>query len=318
MPHVTFIHGIGNKPEENQLLDIWRRSLADNLGIDLADQGITSTMVYWADVLYPAPDPNVAAYESAVELEATAAAVDATTNPGPPRAPTIEEAAFMAKLAAKVGGTLAAVHTVENIPPDRTRADRTQAATIERVPLPWPLKEAFLENFLRDVHHYLFNTECSPRPGTTYRVQDEIRSRFVAKLGAIPAGVRPHVVVSHSMGTVIAYDCLKRVPECAKVDGLMTIGSPLGLDEIQDKLQPGWTRAGGFPREKVGGDWVNVFDRLDPVAGFDPFLANDFQEGGHDKIDDINEQNYGAWRHSIGKYLRGPQLRKALNEMFEA
>ena len=79
------------------------------------------------------------------------------------------------------------------------------------------------------------------------------------------------------MGTVIAYDCLKRVGECAAVDGLITIGSPLGLDEVQDKLQPGWSRDDGFPREKVGRGWVNLFDRLDPVCGFDPVLANDFR-----------------------------------------
>jgi len=310
MPHVTFIHGIGNKPEENQLLGVWDRSLADNLGLDLGAGGITSTMVYWADVLYAAPDPDVSAYESA--LEATTAAVDATTNPGPPRAPDVDEAAFLAALAAKLGGTLAAVQTVEEVPAERSQG------TNERVPLPWPIKKAFLETFLRDVHHYLFDTEYSPRPGTTYRVQREIRRRFVAKLGEVSASRRPHIVVSHSMGTVIAYDCLKRVAECANVDGLITIGSPLGLDEIQDKLQPGWTRADGFPHDKVSGSWVNVFDRLDPVAGFDPLLANDFREGGQNKITDINEQNHGAWRHSIVKYLRGPQLREALSGMLGA
>jgi hypothetical protein len=311
MPHITFIHGIGNKPQEDQLLEIWCRSLADNLGLDLGASGITSTMVYWADVLYPAPDANVAAYERVVE--ATPASLDATTNPGPPRAPDLEEAAFLAGLAAKVGGTLAAVQTVEQIP-----AERGQGGTNERVPLPWPIKKAFLETFLRDVHHYLFDTEYSPRPGATYRVQEEIRRRFVSKLAEIPPSRRPHIVVSHSLGTVIAYDCLKRVPECAAVDGLITIGSPLGLDEIQDKLQPGWSRADGFPREKVGSAWINVFDRLDPVAGFDPFLANDFREGGHNKITDINEQNYGPWRHSVVKYLRGPQLREALNGLLGA
>ena len=308
MPHITFIHGIGNKPQENQLLEIWRRSLADNLGIDLGANGITSTMVYWADVLYPTPDPNVAAYESA--LEATTTAVDATINPGPPRAPDADEAIFLTGLAAKLGGTLAAVQTVDAVAPERT-----QGATNERVPLPWPIKKAFLETFLRDVHHYLFDFEFSPRPGNNYHVQQEIRRRFVAKLQEMPAGAKPHVVVSHSMGTVIAYDCLKRVPECAEVDGLLTIGSPLGIDEIQDKLQPGWTQNNGFPREKVAGAWLNVFDRLDPVAGFAPFLADDFREGGQDKVTDIDVQNDGAWRHAIVKYFHRSQLREALGRM---
>jgi hypothetical protein len=308
MPHVTFIHGIGNKPEEKALHDIWLRSLADNIGLDLGGSGITSEMVYWADVMYAAPDPDVAAYESV--FESTTAAVDATANPGPPPVQSVEEAAFITGLAAKIGSTLLAPETVEAVPEERKKG-----GSFERVPLPWFVKKAFLENFLRDVHDYLFNAASTPRPGTTYKVQDEIRKRFVGKLKTVKDSQRPHIVVSHSMGTVIAYDCLKRVADCPKVDGLVTIGSPLGLDEIQDQLQPGWSRDNGFPFEKVGGNWVNVFDKLDPVAGFDPFLANDYQKAGVKTVNDINEQNEGAWRHSIVKYFRGTQLRDALGGM---
>ena len=44
-----------------------------------------------------------------------------------------------------------------------------------------------------------------------FKVQDEIRQRTIAILQEGAAKKGPHVVVSHSMGTVIAYDCLKRV-----------------------------------------------------------------------------------------------------------
>ena len=101
------------------------------------------------------------------------------------------------------------------------------------------------------------------------------------------------------------------------VDGFMTIGSPLGLDEVQDKLRPEWSRDNGFPHEKVRGRWVNVYDKLDPVAGFDPNFANDYRRGGQAKVEDINEQNYGSWRHAIDKYMRGPQLRQALRELLD-
>ena len=53
MTHVTFIHGIGNKPAPDFLLDGWERSLAEDDGIDLGTLGVTSSMVYWADILYP-------------------------------------------------------------------------------------------------------------------------------------------------------------------------------------------------------------------------------------------------------------------------
>ena len=151
-----------------------------------------------------------------------------------------------------------------------------------------------------------------------YRVQDEIRRRFVTQLAADAANGRPHVVVSHSMGTVIAYDCLKRVPDCPAIDGLITIGSPLGLDEVQDKLQPGWSRADGFPGDKLLGAWVNLFDRLDPVAAFDPFLANDFRAGGADRVEDVAVVNdESAWRHSAVLYLQRAELRRSLGRMLE-
>jgi hypothetical protein len=308
MAHVTFIHGIGNKPEHDKLLDIWRRNLAEPMGLNLGGEGVTSSLVYWADVLYAAPDPDAAAHESV--LESTTGGVDAKANPGAPPVATVSEAAFLTGLAAKVGGTLAAVEAVEAIP-----LDRNAGGQFERIPLPWFVKKAFLENFLSDVHHYLFNVQHSPRPGTTYQVQDEIRKRFVTRLKADKPASGPHVVVSHSMGTVIAYDCLKRVPECPAVDALITIGSPLGLDEIQDKLQPEWTRKDGFPKDRVRGAWTNVFDRLDPVAGFDPFLKNDFRTGEQGIVNDIEVQNDGAWRHSMVKYLRQDKVRQTLTTM---
>jgi pimeloyl-ACP methyl ester carboxylesterase len=141
-------------------------------------------------------------------------------------------------------------------------------------------------------------------------IQRTIRARVVDALRA-PEITRPHVIVSHSLGTVIAYDCLKRVADCAPVDGLITLGSPLGLDEIQDRLRPEWCREQGFP-QKVEGGWVNVSDRLDPVCGFCPSLAGDFRRGDAMCIDDIAVENDGRWRHSATKYLRQPAFRQAL------
>jgi alpha-beta hydrolase superfamily lysophospholipase len=147
-------------------------------------------------------------------------------------------------------------------------------------------------------------------------IRKTIRQRFLDVVCA-PTTSRPHIVVSHSMGTVIAYDCLKQVEGCADVDGLITIGSPLGLDEVQDKLKPGWSRADGFPGKRVAGKWVNLFDRLDPVCGFDPRLGNDFLRAGAAHVEDIAVQNDGAWRHSATKYLRQPQFCGALRSMLE-
>ena len=65
MGHVTFVHGIGNKPEPSVLLEHWRAALLDDDGIDLASLGVSSSLVYWADVLYPQPLVETSGDESA-------------------------------------------------------------------------------------------------------------------------------------------------------------------------------------------------------------------------------------------------------------
>lgn len=306
MPHVTFIHGIANKPPHEQLTDLWCRSLADADGLDLGTEGVTCSMVYWADVLYPSP-LEAAAAESATNEAALEAMAPEPTGLDVGTMPAHERAWTMG-LAAKLDVALGVEEVV-------TRVGSPVHESLERVPLPWAVKRRLMKRLLRDVHHYLFNVEHSPRDGATYRVQDEIRQRTLRALEEGAARPGPHIVFSHSMGTVIAYDCLKRLPGSPAVDGLMTIGSPLGLDEIQDKLQPEWTEDDGFPSERVRGPWINVYDMLDPVAAFDPRLANDYRRAKETVVDDINEQNSGTWRHDISKYLSGPQLRARLRAL---
>ena len=305
MAHVTFIHGIANKPAADRLIDVWTRNLADADGLDLGSDGVTSTMVYWADVLYETPLQD-GALESATN-EAVSEGLTAEAPDLGVENMSAEERAWVATLGIKLAVPLVAAEAVQAVPAAREM--------LERIPLPWPLKERLMRRLLRDVHHYLFNVEFSPRPGATYKVQDEIRARMLNALDEGAGKPGPHVVVSHSMGTVIAYDCLKRVARAPVVDGLMTIGSPLGLDEIQDKLAPEWTPSNGFPSEKVHGDWINVYDSLDPVAGLDPRFANDYRRDGADVVEDVNENNSGAWRHDISKYLHGPQLRDRLRKL---
>jgi pimeloyl-ACP methyl ester carboxylesterase len=331
MPHVTFIHGIANKPAVERLHQIWLNALAFGDGIDFGANGVTSTMVYWADVMYDAPVPEGASEESTgsafprtLSQESSDASgtmpltgdVDMSwlADASPEEQKLVN--ALAAEVAMKSGDPALAVRA------ELSAASNAIGAQLERIPLPWFVKQPLMRILLRDVHHYLFNASSTPRPGQSYAVRDEIRRRMLEKLHEGAAQSGPHVVVSHSMGTVVAYDCIKRLPDAPRVDGFMTIGSPLGLDEVQDNLHPeggnpGWSRANGFPSERVGGTWVNVYDRFDPVVGFDPQFANDFLRGGERVVDDVNEQNHGAWRHNISHYLRGPKLREKLAKLLE-
>jgi hypothetical protein len=264
-------------------------------------------MIYWADVLYgdPISDAMLQVLERLESDPDGGAGGLAISNEDWRDELSGEERSFVEGIALKTLADVADPVLIGNI---QVR-DR-----LERIPIPWVIKRPLMACLLRDVHHYLFNKTFSPRPGVNYKVQEEIRSRVLSALNAVTAD--KHIVMSHSMGTVIIYDCLKRLQECPAIDGLMTIGSPLGLDEVQDKLSPQWTRENGFP-EKLGGSWINVYDPLDVVAMFDGNLANDFKKSGKQTIEVIRESNHGAWRHDISKYLRMPLLRLALRKLIE-
>ena len=314
MPHITFIHGIANKPDEKKLKKIWLDALANDPlnnddAIDLGAMGITSSMIYWADVLYDKPAEDEI-FESIGDNESSEAVIsEAATDPDMAWREALggDEKKLVDSLAAKLSFDVL-------MNDDAVPAEVEIAKTLERIPLPWFVKRRLMKWLLKDVHHYLFNKTFSPRAGVSFVVQDEIRSRVLSKLNEVKTDL--HIVISHSMGTVIIYDCLKRMADCPNIDGLMTIGSPLGIDEVQDKFAPEWSRDNGFA-EKIKGPWINIYDSLDPVAGFDGDIANDYKLNGTEVIEVINEQNWGAWRHDITNYLSGPKLRAALKGMLK-
>ncbi|RZK21302.1 MAG: hypothetical protein EOO86_01520 [Pedobacter sp.] len=314
MPHITFIHGIANKPDEKKLKKIWLEALANDRlnnddAIDLGAMGITSSMIYWADVLYDKPAEDEI-FESVDDNESSEAVLsEAATDPDMAWREGLDgdEKKLVDSLAAKLSFDVL-------MNDDAVPAEVEIAKTLERIPLPWFVKRRLMKWLLKDVHHYLFNKTFSPRAGVSFVVQDEIRSRVLSKLNEVKTDL--HIVISHSMGTVIIYDCLKRVADCPAIDGLMTIGSPLGIDEVQDKFSPEWNRDNGFPA-KIKGPWINIYDSLDPVAGFDGDIANDYKCEGTEVIEVINEQNWGAWRHDITNYLSGQKLRAALKAMLK-
>ncbi|MFJ3230065.1 hypothetical protein [Streptomyces sp. NPDC086787] len=100
---------------------------------------------------------------------------------------------------------------------------------------------------LKQVRRYLLDEEL--RAGARARVEE-----------AIEPDTR--VVVAHSLGSVVAYEALCARPG-HRVRALVTIGSPLGMRMIYERLRPepgGWPGAPDTPR------WTNIVDKGDVVA----------------------------------------------------
>ncbi len=308
MATVILVHGISNMPEKKALIQQYHRALAmdyrDNEGLDLTTR-VHLRSVHWADVLYEKPLSLEQLAESA-ELSLESAGALAT---GGPSLDDVDET-FLASLGEELGFDPDELRDATRVEPPA----EFSAVTAEAIPLPWFLKKPLMRAAVRDTHHYLFNVTHSPRPSESYQVRDEIRQRFVDELKAAePKG--PIVMVTHSMGTVIAYDCLKNVSDCPRVKHLMTVGSPLGMSEVQNKLAPGYSRNDGFPAERVDLRWVNIYDPVDIVSRADPWLRGDYRKNDGEMVEDIRQSNGGVWTHPFTKYAAGKTLRDTLREL---
>ncbi len=114
------------------------------------------------------------------------------------------------------------------------------------------MTKAFIAAFLREVHTYL-RTPGSPQRTAA---RDEV-ARTISEH-------RPHVVIAHSLGTVVTYEALWAYPDLS-ADLLITLGSPLGMRPVLSRLEPGITQSQGARPPGVR-RWVNVADLGDPVA----------------------------------------------------
>jgi len=133
----------------------------------------------------------------------------------------------------------------------------------------------------RDVYQYLHNVRVRDT------IEDGVRQALDGTEGA--------VVVSHSLGTVVAYDLLRREagPRGWDVPLLVTLGSPLGVTNISRTLRPvSWPGPVGA--------WFNAYDPEDLVA-LHPLTAPWFPM---DRIDDYGKvDNPTANQHGISGYL---------------
>ncbi|MEV0749885.1 alpha/beta hydrolase (plasmid) [Streptomyces poriferorum] len=117
------------------------------------------------------------------------------------------------------------------------------------------------------------------------------------------------VLVGHSLGSVVAFEFVRRHPE-RRLDLLLTVGSPLGARFVRALMPDPDHGAGGLPRGV--GAWVNVRDLRDPVA-----FAGDLSRHWA-RVDDVEVDN-GGDAHSASRYLgkkrTGDALVEALPEL---
>jgi hypothetical protein len=119
----------------------------------------------------------------------------------------------------------------------------------------------------------------------------------------------PRVIVAHSLGSIIAYDVLSE-PGLAdlRIDLLVTLGSPLGIGNIQNRLRDGAGRPNPVPTQLSA--WDNFADRFDPVA-LDATLHDEFRPP-KDFAQDESVDNQARNNHDMPGYLAIGVVRDAI------
>lgn len=156
-----------------------------------------------------------------------------------------------------------------------------------------------IERFLDDVAYYL---EMPAMRDTVLGIVDRELRRALPDGGDV-------VVIGHSLGSIVAYDALTRLPDRYRVRLLVTAGSPLGYPIVQKNLlgkQPGRPPAVPACVPRVAGGWLNAYDVLDVVALVHP-LTGAYAEAVGGQLSDERTHN-ATGPHSIEDYLSDPDV----------
>jgi hypothetical protein len=285
---VVYVHGAGSKPPSDDLKRSWDQDL---FGRDMGQQ---TRVAYYADVLHPQPD--AIGLDAGALDEARAAVTDepavalAAASAGVRANMAAEEAKLLAGLTPR-GQELAFSLSMAMATRAASQLPIVDESVTRVLPVPAPLRRLLLRQLLQrlipDAASYLFTDKRNA-------IQDRLRHALDAVDG-------PVVVISHSLGTIIAYDVLSEPRFAGRaVPLLVTLGAPLGYTEIQDVI----TTPLRVPVPVQL--WANFADPLDVVT-LDTTLADDF--GGGARIVDTLVDNPSPNNHDDSGYLRAPAVR---------
>jgi hypothetical protein len=162
-------------------------------------------------------------------------------------------------------------------------------------------RSKFFASIAESVEEYII---ADLKQVTAYFRHKEVREEIQAKV-VNAVGRDTRVMVGHSLGSVVAYECLCAHPEWG-VRTLVTLGSPLGIRNLVfDRLSPPPVGGhGAWPGSVLR--WFNIADGGDIVA-----LVKDLRTGFGDKVENHLVHN-GSDAHTVLPYLTAKETGNAV------
>ncbi|MGW5377155.1 trypsin-like peptidase domain-containing protein [Nocardia sp. NPDC003999] len=291
--HLLFLHGRSQHGRDPELL---RREWTAGLNKGLTLAGLSTFDP--ADAFFPFYGDRLAALLQPTEETALAPETMAVDH-ALAMAPTTPQARRLYEQILQNAAADAGMPAEDGQPADRVEAEglgsigSAIASRLQRQ-LSWlaartDLDELIIAQVFRDVASYL--------------ADEQIRQAVLdCVLETAPASGRL-TLVSHSLGTVVAMDLLTRLQPQLDVAVLLTLGSPLGLDAVYNKLLvPGPHRP-----ERVG-DWLNAWSVVDPIT-----IGCPLRHIWKGQLREIPVDNPKERAHSIAEYLAHPAVAQAIH-----
>jgi hypothetical protein len=176
----------------------------------------------------------------------------------------------------------------------------------ERGPLNWGWVQGILKVIDRKVP---FGSGASVALATKdvfqYLTRSGIRDAIDTGVMAAIQPNEPTVVVSHSLGTVVAYNVLRREGKNRgwKIPLFVTLGSPLAVTKIREAISP-------TSHPECAEKWFNAMDERDVVSLY-PLQPNHFIVNPP-ITNKTDVKNHTENRHGIGGYLDDKEVAKTI------
>lgn len=292
------IHGMGNKPPHQLLENWWRLAMIEGLR-SIIDNPVLPKfeLVYWADILYDEPlnlyerDINSPLFLNEKYIKA-------------PEKFTHKEHTARTKIIEYLNRQLNRIFLNEDLTLNYSF-----------------VSDAIIHRYFKDLEIY-YSGNITKAKNRTVKVNELIRERLYNKLQKYRND--NIMLISHSMGSIIAFDVLKFPASDIRIDTFVTIGSPLGLPVVISKIAAEQKQKGDndiimTTPQCIVENWFNFSDILDRVA-FNYKLSDDFSENslGVKPIDFLVVNNYeinGIQNpHKSFGYLRAQEFSGILNE----